>query len=93
MNLPLVSMNPPQNRIYDPAELVSGIEEFAEYLTDEYQVLYQVAIGNDYIRGNSKKEQITQDELESRLELFAFVKARYDDLVVSKINKNYFLND
>jgi IS1 family transposase len=86
-------MNPPQNRIYDPAELVSGIEEFAEYLTDEYQVLYQVAIGNDYIRGNSKKEQITQDELESRLELFAFVKARYDDLVVSKINKNYFLND
>jgi hypothetical protein len=48
---------------------------------------------NDYIRGNSKKEQITQDELESRLELFAFVKARYDDLVVSKINKNYFLND
>jgi hypothetical protein len=37
MNLPLVSMNPPQNRIYDPAELVSGIEEFAEYLTDEYQ--------------------------------------------------------
>ena len=93
MNLPLVSMNPPQNRIYDPAELVSGIEEFAEYLTDEYQVLLQVAMGNDYVRGDSKEEQITQDELESRLELFAFVKARYDDLVVSKINKNYFLND
>ncbi len=86
-------MNPPQNRIYDPAELVSGIEEFAEYLTDEYQVLHQVAMGNDYVRGDSKEEQITQDELESRLELFAFVKARYDDLVVSKINKNYFLND
>ena len=88
-----MSTNQAQNRIYDPAELVSGIEEFAEYLTDEYQVLYQVAIGNDYVRGDSEQEQLSQDELESRLELFAFVKARYDDLVVSKLNKNYFLND
>ena len=88
-----MSTNQAQNRIYDPAELVLGIEEFAEYLTDEYQVLYQVAIGNDYVRGDSEQEQLSQDELESRLELFAFVKARYDDLVVSKINKNYFLND
>lgn len=88
-----MSTNQAQNRIYDPAELVLGIEEFAEYLTDEYQVLYQVAIGNDYVRGDSEQEQLSQDELESRLELFAFVKARYDDLVVSKLNKNYFLND
>jgi len=88
-----VSTNQAQNKIYDPAELVSGIEEFAEYLTDEYHVLYQVAIGNDYVRGDSEQEQLSQDELESRLELFAFVKARYDDLVVSKLNKNYFLND
>ena len=88
-----MSTDQAQNKIYDPAELVLGIEEFAEYLTDEYQVLYQVAMGNDYVRGDSEQEQITQDELENRLELFAFVKARYDDLVVSKINKNYFLND
>jgi len=79
-------MKQTQNKIYDTRELVDGIEEFDSYLTDEYEVLYQVATGNDYTRTNSEKDQLTQGELESRLDLLAFVLARFKEHIYSKIN-------
>tara|TARA_R110000851_G_scaffold15638_4_gene51529 strand:- start:2982 stop:3227 length:246 start_codon:yes stop_codon:yes gene_type:complete len=79
-------MKQTQNKIYDTRELVDGIEEFDSYLTDEYEVLYQVATGNDYTRTNSEKDQLTQGELESRLDLLAFILARFKEHIYSKIN-------
>ena len=79
-------MKQTQNKIYDTRELVDGIEEFDSYLTDEYEVLYQVATGNDYRRTNSEKDQLTQGELESRLDLLAFILARFKEHIYSKIN-------
>jgi len=49
-------MKQTQNKIYDTRELVDGIEEFDSYLTDEYEVLYQIATDNDYTRTNSEKD-------------------------------------
>jgi hypothetical protein len=79
-------MKQTQNKIYDTRELVDGIEEFDSYLTDEYEVLYQVATGNDYTRTNSEKDQLTQEELEGRLDLLAFILSRFKDHIYSKIN-------
>ena len=79
-------MKQTQNKIYDTRELVDGIEEFDSYLTDEYEVLYQVATGNDYTRTNSEKDQLTQGELESRLDLLAFILSRFKEHIYSKIN-------
>ena len=79
-------MKQTQNKIYDTRELVEGIEEFDCYLTDEYEVLYQVATGNDYTRTNSEKDQLTQGELESRLDLLAFILSRFKEHIYSKIN-------
>ena len=79
-------MKSTQNKIYDTRELVEGIEEFDCYLTDEYEVLYQVAIGNDYTRSDSEKDQLTQEELESRLDLLTFILSRFKEHIYSKIN-------
>tara|TARA_R110000751_G_scaffold286714_1_gene391290 strand:- start:2 stop:247 length:246 start_codon:yes stop_codon:yes gene_type:complete len=79
-------MKQTQNKIYDTRELVDGIEEFDSYLTDEYEVLYQIATDNDYTRTNSEKDQLTQGELESRLDLLAFILARFKEHIYSKIN-------
>lgn len=79
-------MKQTQNKIYDTRELIEGVEEFDSYLTDEYEVLYQVATGNDYTRTNSEKDQLTQGELESRLDLLAFILARFKEHIYSKIN-------
>ena len=79
-------MKQTQNKIYDTRELVEGIEEFDSYLTDEYEVLYQVATGNDYSRTDSDKDQLTQEELEGRLDLLAFILARFKEHIYSKIN-------
>lgn len=79
-------MKQTQNKIYDTRELIEGIEEFDCYLTDEYEVLYQVATGNDYTRTNSKKDQLTQEELEGRLDLLAFILSRFKEHIYSKIN-------
>jgi len=79
-------MKQTQNKIYDTRELVDGIEEFDSYLTDEYEVLYQVATGNDYTRTNSEKDQLTQEELEGRLDLLAFILSRFKEHIYSKIN-------
>jgi len=79
-------MKSTQNKIYDTRELVEGIEEFDCYLTDEYEVLYQVAIGNDYTRSDSEKDQLTQEELEGRLDLLAFILSRFKEHIYSKIN-------
>jgi len=79
-------MKQTQNKIYDTRELIEGIEEFDCYLTDEYEVLYQVATGNDYTRTNSEKDQLTQEELEGRLNLLAFILSRFKDHIYSKIN-------
>ena len=56
-----------QNKIYDVNELVEGIMEFDSYLDDEYSVLHQIVHEHDFIRADSEKEQILQDELEERL--------------------------
>ena len=79
-------MKSTQNKIYDTRELVEGIEEFDCYLTDEYEVLYQVATGNDYSRTDSDKDQLTQEELEGRLDLLAFILSRFKEHIYSKIN-------
>lgn len=79
-------MKQTQNKIYDTRELVDGIEEFDSYLTDEYEVLYQIATDNDYTRTNSEKDQLTQGELEGRLDLLAFILARFKEHIYSKIN-------
>ena len=79
-------MKQTQNKIYDTRELIEGIEEFDCYLTDEYEVLYQVATGNDYTRTNSEKDQLTQEELEGRLDLLAFILSKFKDHIYSKIN-------
>ena len=74
------------NKIYDPKQLIEGIEEFDAYLDDEYSVLYQLVQEHDFTRMDSKKDQITQDELEGRLELLAFIKSRFRDHIYSNIN-------
>tara|TARA_R110002033_G_scaffold134286_2_gene174210 strand:+ start:186 stop:431 length:246 start_codon:yes stop_codon:yes gene_type:complete len=79
-------MKQTQNKIYDTRELIEGIEEFDCYLTDEYEVLYQVATGNDYSRTDSDKDQLTQEELEGRLDLLAFILSRFKEHIYSKIN-------
>ncbi len=79
-------MKQTQNKIYDTRELIKGIEEFDCYLTDEYEVLYQVATGNDYSRTDSEKDQLTQEELEGRLDLLAFILSRFKEHIYSKIN-------
>ena len=66
--------------------MIEGIEEFDCYLTDEYEVLYQVATGNDYSRTDSDKDQLTQEELEGRLDLLAFILSRFKEHIYSKIN-------
>ena len=79
-------MKQTQNKIYDTRELIEGIEEFDCYLTDEYEVLYQVATGNDYSRTDSDKDQLTQEELEGRLDLLAFILSRFKEHIYSKTN-------
>tara|TARA_R100000329_G_scaffold124678_2_gene103207 strand:- start:163 stop:405 length:243 start_codon:yes stop_codon:yes gene_type:complete len=75
-----------QNKIYDVNELVEGIMEFDSYLDDEYSVLHQIVHEHDFIRADSEKEQILQDELEERLQLIAFIKSRFRADIFSKIN-------
>ena len=75
-----------QNKIYDVNELVEGIMEFDSYLDDEYSVLHQLVHEHDFIRTDSEKEQIVQDELEERLQLIAFIKSRFRADIYSKIN-------
>ncbi len=75
-----------QSKIYDTRELIEGIEEFDCYLSDEYEVLFQITTGNDYTRSDSEKDQLTQEELEGRLDLLAFILARFKEHVYSKIN-------
>jgi len=75
-----------QSKIYDTRELIEGIEEFDCYLSDEYEVLFQITTGNDYTRTDTKKDQLTQDELEARLDLLAFIMSRFKEHIYSKIN-------
>ncbi len=75
-----------QSKIYDTRELIEGIEEFDCYLSDEYEVLFQITTGNDYTRTDTKKDQLTQDELEGRLDLLAFIMSRFKEHIYSKIN-------
>ena len=74
------------NKIYDPRELIEGIQEFDAYLDDEYSVLYQLVHDHDNTRMDSEKDHIIQDELEARLELLAFIKSRFRDHVYKNVN-------
>lgn len=74
------------NKIYDPHELIEGIQEFDAYLDDEYSVLYQLVHDHDNTRMDSEKDHIIQDELEGRLELLAFIKSRFRDHVYKNVN-------
>ena len=74
------------NKIYDPHELIEGIQEFDAYLDDEYSVLHQLVHEHDNTRTDSPKDQLTQDEIEGRLELLAFIKSRFRDHVYKNVN-------
>lgn len=74
------------NKIYDPPELIEGIQEFDAYLDDEYSVLHQLVHEHDNTRMDSEKDHIIQDELEGRLELLAFIKSKFRDHVYKNVN-------
>ena len=74
------------NKIYDPHELIEGIQEFDADLDDEYSVLHQLVHEHDNTRMDSEKDHIIQDELEGRLELLAFIKSRFRDHVYKNVN-------
>tara|TARA_R100000963_G_scaffold1117_1_gene1077 strand:- start:2201 stop:2443 length:243 start_codon:yes stop_codon:yes gene_type:complete len=75
-----------QNKIYDPHELIEGIQEFDAYLEDEYSVLHQVVHEHDNTRMDTEKDQIIQTELEARLDLLVFIKSRFRDHVYKNVN-------
>lgn len=74
------------NKIYDPHELIEGIQEFDAYLDDEYSVLHQLVHDHDNTRMDSEKDHIIQDELEGRLELLDFIKSKFRDHVYKNVN-------
>jgi|TARA_R100000482_G_scaffold121643_1_gene68071 hypothetical protein len=75
---------------YNLNEIVDGIEEFDSYLSDEYSVLYQIVHDYEQTRSDSPIDQTIQSELEKRLDLLTYVKARFDELVSSKLNQTKF---